>query len=209
MFNEDIKKQLKGILNPIKEKVLVLYFSQGNEEFTEVTKEMLNDIGEINDLVQVENHELLSEEAKKYGITENGTMIIMNEDRVDKGVYYYGPPAGYEINSFVHSLLDFGGVDQKIPEGIIERIEAIDKEIDIKVFVGLSCPHCPGAVINAHTLAKHNPKIKGIMIEASTYEDLSMKFNISSVPRLIINNGEKDLLGNQPIEEILKAIESI
>ncbi len=209
MFNDDIKKQLKEILIPIKERIVILYFSQGNEKFLEVTKEILKDIEEINELIQVENHELSSEEAKKYGIIKNGTMIIMNEDRIDKGVYYYGPPAGYEINSFVHSLLDFGGVDQKIPKEIINKIEAIDKDIDIKVFVGLSCPHCPGAVINAHTLAKHNPRIKGIMVEASAYEDLSRKFNISSVPRIIINDGEKDLLGNQPIEEILKVIESI
>ncbi len=209
MFNDDVKKQLKGILSPVKEKVLILYFSQGNEEFTEVTKEILSDIEEINEFIQVENHELLGEEAKKYKVLENGTMIIMNEDKIDRGVYYYGPPAGYEINSFVHSLLDFGGVDQKIPQEVINKIEAIDKDIDIKVFVGLSCPHCPGAVINAHTLAKHNPRIKGIMVEASAYEDLSRKFNISSVPRIIINDGEKDLLGNQPMEEILKAIESI
>jgi glutaredoxin-like protein len=205
----NIKKQLKEILIPIKDRIVILYFSQGNEEFLEVTKEILKDIEEINELIQVENHELSSEEAKKYGIIKNGTMIIMNEDRIDKGVYYYGPPAGYEINSFVHSLLDFGGVHQKIPKEIINKIEAIDKDIDIKVFVGLSCPHCPGAVINAHTLAKHNPRIKGIMVEASAYEDLSRKFNISSVPRIIINDGEKDLLGNQPMEEILKAIESI
>lgn len=89
MFNDDIKKQLKEILIPIKERIVILYFSQGNEEFLEVTKEILKDIEEINELIQVENHELSSEEAKKYGIIKNGTMIIMNEDRIDKGVYYY------------------------------------------------------------------------------------------------------------------------
>lgn len=209
MFNEEVKEQLKGILSPIKEKVLILYFSQGEEEITQVTKEMLKDIEEINQLIKVENYELLSDQAEKYKIKENGTMIILNEDRIDRGVYYYGPPAGYEINSFVHSLLDFGAGNPDLPEKILERIKAIDKDVDIKVFVGLSCPHCPGAVISAHTLAKHNPRIKGIMVEASSYEELSKKFSISSVPRIIINDGEKDLLGNQPIEEILKAIESI
>ena len=85
----------------------------------------------------------------------------------------------------------------------------IDKKIDIKVFIGLGCPHCPGAVISAHTLAKYNPKIKGIMVESSSYIELSKKFNISSVPRIIINDGEIDLLGNQPLDVILKAIENL
>ena len=209
MFNPEVKEQLRGILNPINQKVVILYFSEGDDETITATKEMITDLISINGFLSVEHHSLDSDEAKKYEIEENGTIVILNEDRVNRGVYYYGPPAGYEINSFVHSLLDFGGVE-KLPDAqTLEKIKAIDKDIDIKVFVGLSCPHCPGAVINAHTLAKHNPRIKGIMVEAASYEELSKKFNISSVPRIIINDGKGDLLGNLPMSEILDAINKI
>lgn len=209
MFSNEIKSQLRDIFSKINKKIVVLYFSEGNAESVEVTKSMLEDMREINSFIQVENYSLNSKEAEKYEVTENGTMVVLNEDRENKGVYYYGPPAGYEINSLVHTLLDFGGAGEPIPESLIERIKKIDKEINIKVFIGLGCPHCPGAVINAHTLAKYNPKIKGIMVESSTYIEMSKKFNVSSVPRIIINDGEGDLLGNQPIELILETIENM
>ena len=209
MFSDDVKAQLKDIFSKINKKVLILYFSEGNEEPITITKAMLEEIREISSFIEVENYTLNNPEAEKYEVTENATMVILNEDRENKGVYYYGPPAGYEINSLVHTLLDFGGAGESIPKNLIERIQKIDKDINIKVFIGLGCPHCPGAVISAHTLAKYNPKIKGIMVESSTYAEMSKKFNVSSVPRIIINDGEADLLGNQPIDLILKTIEKL
>jgi len=46
------------------------------------------------------------------------------------------------------------------------------------------------------------------MIEAETFGELSMKHNVSGVPKIVIND-EHDLLGNQPIQEFLNTIESI
>lgn len=209
MFNDEVKAQLKEILAKINKKIIIMYFSEGNSENVNVTKSMLEDLKEINSLINVEYYGHGADIIKKYDIVENGTLLILNEDKVNKGVYYYGPPAGYEINSFVHSLLDFGGASEELPKELIEKIKKIDKDIDIKVFVGLGCPHCPGAVINAHTLAKYNPRIKGTMVEASSYIELSKKFNISSVPRIIINDGQGDLLGNQPLDVIIKTIENL
>lgn len=209
MFNDEVKAQLKEILAKINKKIIIMYFSEGNSENVNVTKSMLEDLKEINSLINVEYYGLGEDIIKEYDIVENGTLLILNEDKINKGVYYYGPPAGYEINSFVHSLLDFGGASEELPQELIKKIEKIDKDVDIKVFVGLGCPHCPGAVINAHTLAKYNPRIKGTMVEASSYIELSKKFNISSVPRIIINDGKGDLLGNQPLDVILKTIENL
>lgn len=209
MFNDEVKDQLKEILAKINKKIIIMYFSEGNSENVNVTKSMLEDLKEINSLINVEYYGLGEDIIKEYDIVENGTLLILNEDKINKGVYYYGPPAGYEINSFVHSLLDFGGASEELPQELIKKIEKIDKDVDIKVFVGLGCPHCPGAVINAHTLAKYNPRIKGTMVEASSYIELSKKFNISSVPRIIINDGKGDLLGNQPLDVILKTIENL
>ncbi len=46
------------------------------------------------------------------------------------------------------------------------------------------------------------------MIEANTFGELSQKFNVSGVPKIVFNDGP-DLIGNQPIEEFLKTIESL
>jgi alkyl hydroperoxide reductase subunit AhpF len=77
-----------------------------------------------------------------------------------------------------------------------------------KVFVTLGCPHCPGAVLKAHKLAMENPNITAEMIEANTFEDLSRKFQVSGVPKIVFNDGA-DLLGDQPLDAFLQTIENL
>jgi len=50
-----------------------------------------------------------------------------------------------------------------------------------------------------------NELIQAEMIEASTFGELSRKFNVSSVPKIVIND-KYELLGNHPVENILKEI---
>lgn len=210
MFNDEIKDQLRDILKNLKKDVYALLFVSQADDANKVTKDMLDDIASISDKFFVEYYDLDSKEAKEHNIDKNGGMTLVSEDKKPNGIKYYGPPAGYEINSLIHTILDLGeGHTHELEEDVLKRIDAIDKKVDIKVFIGLQCPHCPGAVITAHTLAKNNINIEAEMVEASTYAELSEKFNISSVPRIIINDGAGDLLGNQPIEEVIKVIENL
>lgn len=210
MFNEDVKNQLKDILGNMEENVYALFFTDVENEGTNVTKEMLDDLSEISPKINVEFHKLDSDEAKNHNIDKNGGLTLLSRDKEPSGIKFYGPPAGYEINSLIHTIMELSKADNlNIDKGILEKINNIDKKINIKVFVGLQCPHCPGAVISAHTLAFYNKNIEAEMVEATSYRDLSDKFGISSVPRIIINDGAGDLLGNQPIEEIIKAIEKL
>ena len=94
------------------------------------------------------------------------------------------------------------GVEFKFSDDVIKRIKAIDKPTDIKVFITLSCPHCPGAVQTAHRIAMLNNLVKAEMIEAQTFSELSNQYNVSGVPKIIINE-TLELVGNQPIEAFL------
>ena len=53
-----------------------------------------------------------------------------------------------------------------------------------------------------------NKNIEGEMIEAQTFSDLSNKFNVSGVPKIVIND-KYEMVGNQPIEEFLVQIEAM
>ncbi len=46
------------------------------------------------------------------------------------------------------------------------------------------------------------------MIEAQTFMELSNKFNVSGVPKIVIND-TLELVGNQPIDQFLAQIESL
>lgn len=100
------------------------------------------------------------------------------------------------------------GLQIGVDKSLIKRIKKINKPVNIKVFITLACPHCPGAVQTAHRLAMLNDNIKSEMIEAQTFSDMSVKYKVSGVPKIIINE-DIELVGNHPIEIFLEKIESI
>jgi glutaredoxin-like protein len=211
LLPDEIKKQLSETFESLGSNVKIQFFKSKDKcNLCEETEALLKEVTELTDKVSLnildfdEDKEL----ADKYGIDKVPGFTLLKEDDSLTGIKFYGPPAGYEINSFIFGLLETSGKEQEVPKELEEKIKAIDKKVNIKVFVGLSCPHCPGAVIAANKLALLNPNIDSEMIEASLFDDLSNEFGISSVPRIFFND-KNDLLGAQPLEEFINAIEEL
>lgn len=211
ILNKEIQSQITQILLPMKEKIHIKLFTQkeGCESCAE-TVQLMQEMAGLNNLIQLSlldfDHDSI--EAKQYKIEMVPSFVILDKDDQYKGVKFNGIPAGHEINSMISALLEMSGVHDEIPDEFIQRIAKIDKPVNIKVFVTLSCPHCPGAVQKAHKLAMLNKSIVGEMIEAQTFSKLSDKFNVSGVPKIVIND-TIELIGNQPFETFLASIESL
>ena len=209
LLNKEVQDQLREVFNELKENVtMVLFTSEKDSESCEATQGLLTEVAELSDKLSVKQYDLNSEEAKQYDITLAPSFVLLNAKGEYQGVKFNGIPAGHEINSFISALIEMSGAESEIPAEILERIQKIDKPVNIKVFVTLSCPHCPGAVQKAHKIAMLNKNVVGEMIEAQTFYDLSTKFNVSGVPKIIINDS-LELVGNQPIERFLEQIESL
>lgn len=211
LFNEEVQNQLKEILSQTKEKItLVLFTKEGTCPTCSETKQLLEEVSELsnNVVLEVKDLEKDKELAKEYGITLTPSFVILDAKGNYKGVKFNGIPAGHEINSFVSALLEMSGITPKFQENVLKRIQNIKKPVNIKVFVTLGCPHCPGAVQNAHRLAMLNENIEGEMIEAQTFAEISNKFNVSGVPKIVIND-EHEFVGNQPIETYLEQLENL
>jgi len=211
LFDDNIRKQLAQILDGLKNDVHVVFFSQEIEcESCHDAHQFVEELCAINPKLKMRRYNLVTdaEKAAEYKVDKVPAVVMLDKDGNDTNIRFFGIPGGYEINSFLGALLEVSGERQELPEDILKRIQKIDKDIHIQVFVTLSCPHCPGAVITAHRLALENPKIKADMIEANTFVPLSIKYNVSGVPKIVIN-GEHELLGDQPITAFLDVIEKI
>lgn len=203
LLNEDVQKMLKDILVEMKDDVHVkLYVDSMDCDTCTESHQLMSEISELNDKI---HYELI--EGENDEITSYPMITILDKDQKDKGVYFKGIPAGHEINAFLSALIDVSGKPLDLDEETIKRIKAIDKPTNIKVFVTLSCPHCSGAVSKAHRIALLNENVKAEMIEAQTFHDLSNKYQVSSVPKIVIND-EDDFVGNQPLNTFLEMIES-
>ncbi len=209
LLNEDVQKQLKEVFEDLKNPVkMYLFTSAENCESCEQTQKLLTEVSGLNEKLSLKVFDLKSEEAKTYGIEMVPSFVLLDGQDEYKRVKFNGIPAGHEINSFISALIEMSGHESEVPVELLERIQKIDKPVNIKVFVTLSCPHCPGAVQKAHKLAMLNKNVTGEMIEAQTFHELSEKFNVTGVPKIIINDS-LELVGNQPIEIFLDQIESL
>ncbi len=211
LLNQEIRNQLKEVLQMMKKPVTMVLFTKKEPcQTCEETKQLLTEMTEVTPLVKLvlKDFDLDLEDRAFYDITLTPSFVILDDENNYKGVKFNGIPAGHEINSFISALIEMSGIDTFYDEELKSTIKAIDKPVNIKVFVTLSCPHCPGAVQTAHRLAMLNPNIKGEMIEAQTFYELSNKYQVSGVPKIVIND-KYELLGNQPVEAFLAEINKI
>ena len=211
VLNKELQKQVKKLLDPMKNKITIALFTTTDEcESCEPTQQIITEVAELNDKITVAIYDLEKDTAEvaKYNIEMAPSFVLLDQDGQYKGVKFNGIPAGHEFNSFLSALVEMSGVESEVPAEFLARVAKIDKPINIKVFVPMSCPHCPEAVQKAHKLAMLNKNIVGEMIEAQTFYELSEKYNVSGVPKIVINE-TIELIGNQPIEKFLSSIESL
>lgn len=209
LFNDDIRKQLTEVFETMKTPVtLALFTNEGECATCTETQDLMEEVQELSEKISYKKFDMDNDKnlAEKYGVDMTPSIVLLDSNEEYKGVKFYGIPAGHEINSFITGILEVSGSGSELPDEITERLSKVDKPVDIKVFVTLGCPHCPGAVQKAHKLALSNPNIQAHMIEAQTFGDLSDEFNVSSVPKIVINN-EFEFVGNQPLEVFLQTIE--
>lgn len=211
LLNQEVAGQIKTHLEQMVNDVTMVLFTQEDPNqcvYCTETEQLLTEVSELSDKLFLEKRDLSSDEAQLYGVTLTPSFVLLNQDGEFTGVTFNGIPAGHEINSFLAGILGMSGAEQGFDDATLERIKNIKKPVDIKVFVTTSCPHCPGAVAKAHQLSMLNENVKGSMIEANSFQALSKKYNVSGVPKIVIND-TVELLGDQPLEEFLKRIEQL
>ena len=211
MFTDQVRNQLKGVLREMKDKVKIHFFSQEFEcNACKSTHEFLDEFAELSDHLELIIYEFKKDEEKagKYNVDKIPAIVLTRENEKNTGVRYFGPPGGYEINSFLKGILAVSGEKEQLPEAVLSQIVNIRDKIHIQVFVTLGCPYCPAAVESAHRIALENENVTADMIEASTFPHLALKYEVQGVPKIVINEKE-ELTGAQPVENILEAIKKL
>jgi len=211
LFDPKIQNQLRDILKTMKDEVRIIFFTQEIEcPMCRETGLFVDEIASLSDKLSVKKYNFVldKEIAEKYGVDKIPAIVLLDKNEKDYGVKFYGLPGGYEINSFLGAIIEISGKREELPEDILSRIKKIDKDIHIQVFVGLGCPHCPGAVAVAHRLAMENDRIKGDMIDAANFVHLSQKYSVTGVPKIIFND-KSEFTGAQPWTAFLDIIENL
>ena len=115
------------------------------------------------------------------------------------GLAFHGVPGGHEFTSFILGLYNAAGPGQPLDPAIREKILAIDHRVQMQILVSLSCTMCPDLVVAAQRIASLNPLVTAEVYDIAHFPDLKEKYNIMSVPCLVINQDHVTLKGNSVI----------
>ncbi len=181
---EYLKNEFSKLPNQIK---LILFTQSDNCMYCKEEKELIQELGELSDKIKVEfyDYDTQKDKAEQYKIDKGPALII--EGVKDYGIRYYGIPAGYEFSSIVEDIMDVSLGKSNLTSESIKKIKGINKPIRIQVFVTPSCPYCPRAVRMAHKIAMENDLVTGDMVEATEFPEISNKYGVQSVPKIVIN----------------------
>lgn len=122
------------------------------------------------------------------------------------GLAFHGVPGGHEFTSFVLGLYNAAGPGQALDEESRAAIQSIQKPVDFQVLVSLSCTMCPELVTAAQRLAAENPNITTQVYDLNHFPDLRERYQVMSVPCLVVNGGEQVSFGKKNVRQLLELL---
>lgn len=179
-----LEQEFQTLAQPVK---LYLFTQESNCELCGETHNLLQEVVTLSDKLSLEIYDVQTdkERARAFGIDKTPAIVVMNGK--DYGIRNYGIPAGYEFASLIEDIRMISEGDSGLQDATKEALRQITKPVHFQVFVTPTCPYCPRAVLTAHKMAMENDLIRADMVEATEFPELSDKYGVMSVPRIIIN----------------------
>jgi glutaredoxin len=102
-------------------------------------------------------------------------------------IHYQALPHGPEGRPFLEAVLGPHRNGPDPGERWVERLAALERPAELLVFVGASCPHCPGAVRSANRLALASALVTVSIADVQAHAELAQRFNVRAVPTTILD----------------------
>ena len=197
MLDATMTQQLKTYLANLREPV-ELVASLGDDEKSAQTRELLEEISALHDLVSA-----------SFDGTDARTpsFIIRRGSDAEKWVRFAGLPMGHEFTSLVLALLWAGGHPPKVDADLLEQVRGLEGDFNFEMYFSLSCHNCPDVVQALTLLALENSRVTATLIEGGTFQDEVEAREVMAVPATFLN-GEPFYNGKLELAEILAKIDT-
>jgi glutaredoxin-like protein len=185
----EIKKLFSARLT---REVRIAFFASKKKscQYCKETEQLLREISELSqdkkiilEVLDLEDSHDMAEELEVSLVP--ATVILSNNG---SRLFYFGMPSGYQLKSLIEDILDASQGTTNLPQRVKERINSISQPVNLKIFVTPACPYSPSVVHTAHRFAIENKLIRAEMIESLEFHDLTEKYGVVGVPKIIIND---------------------
>jgi alkyl hydroperoxide reductase subunit F len=212
LIDAKTRKELMPVMKHLKVPVKIVFFTQ--EHACAACREqenLLRELTSLTDKVTLEIKDLLADAdlARTYGITKVPATVVRGDGDKDYGIRFYGMTMGYEFGSLVEAVLMVSAGKSGLPPEIERLLGLIDMPVHLEVMVTLTCPYCPKMVHLAHQMAFASDHIRADMVESSQFPQLVQRYDVSGVPKTVVNEGasfEGALPAPQAILAILRIV---
>lgn len=194
IFTDAIKAQLQTVFGRM-EKPLVLELSLDDREISKELQYYAQEMAALTDKLTV----------KAGSAAEKPCVRVLSSDGSYTGIAFHGVPGGHEFNSFVIALYNAAGPGQPVDEATLAKIKNLNKKLNLKILVSLSCTMCPELVMAAQRIAAENANITAEVYDINHFAELKTRYNIMSVPCMVINDNDV-LFGKKTIAELVEIL---
>jgi glutaredoxin-like protein len=188
LLNETLRGEIREALGDLPTPVTLTLFTKDACPTCPDLVQLVQELTEVDPRMRsrVLSFEREPAEALSLGV-EDAPAIAVTGAR-DYGIRFLGTPGGFEFSSFIDAIRSVSRGESGLPESLKERLAGLDKPVRIRVFVTPTCPYCPQAVETANHIAMASESVRAEMVEAMEFEELSNRFEVRGVPRIVIND---------------------
>ena len=201
IFTAEMKAQLEGVFSKMERKLILKLYLDNRPVSLELENYITN-LADLTDKLTV----MVADRNDQSNLAP--CVRVFSEDGIDLGIAFHGVPGGHEFTSFVLGLYNAAGPGQTIDEDTLKELEEIQKSTDMKILVSLSCTMCPDLVIACQRIATKNKNIKAEVYDLQHFEELKKKYNVMSVPCLVINE-EHIFFGKKNINQVIDIVKQV
>jgi len=188
LINERSRKELATkFRHELQDEVsLFVFVGPESKAYCDFAVQLCQELNELDSRIVPTVYQDGSKEASRLGITRTPTVLI----GWDQGykVRYTGAPIGEEAGGFIETIALVSRCESGLREDSRTKLQNLDRNVSIQVYVAPDCPQCSRAVLMAHQVAIESKAwVQSECVEASQNVDLARRLNLTSVPRQVIN----------------------
>ena len=192
LFDEAMLAQLNAVFGRMASP-LVLKLELDNRPVSQELRGYMEELAKLTDKLSVQIAD---------GGEDAPVVRVCKSDGSWTGLAFHGVPGGHEFTSFVLGLYNAAGPGQPLDGDVRSAIGGLGQK-HIQVLVSLSCTMCPELVTATQRIAAENPNITAEVYDVNHFPALRERYNVMSVPCLIVNDGEAVSFGKKNIRQLI------
>ena len=193
-----VQERLAKLAGPV---TLAVFTQEFECDMCRETRELAEEVAGLSGgRVKVEVYDLVRDKTKadSLGVDKIPAIAVLGGAGENRGIRFFGIPAGYEFVSLLETLDMVARGDSGLGPATREKLKALKDPLSLQVFVTPTCPYCPRAVLMAFRMAMESKSVTAAMVEATEFPQLANRYQVSGVPHTVIGDSPQPMIGAYP-----------